>query len=70
MTPSTTEEIKSKLSNHLYNTTWTPPQYVEGRVINLMKIHNTYIQLAIDKLTTDEIALNLFQYEKNIKLRG
>jgi hypothetical protein len=59
------DEIKTKLSELLQKTVWKKVDKIEDRVDELMYIHRNYIKLAKDKLSADEIAKSLFEYEKN-----
>ncbi|MFW6242979.1 MAG: hypothetical protein ACOC2W_02375 [bacterium] len=59
-------EIKFELKRYLEKTVWGKVGGVDKRADQLMDIHKKFIEIAMDKLSADEIAKKLFEYEKNI----
>jgi hypothetical protein len=59
------DEIKYKLQRYLQNTIWSNGG-MEDRIDKLMELHSKFINNVRDKMSADEIAKRLFEYEKNI----
>jgi len=60
------DEIKYELKRYLQNTIWSKVGGIEDRVDKLMELHSKFINNVRDKMSADEIAKRLFEYEKNI----
>jgi hypothetical protein len=60
------DEIKYELKRYLQNTIWSKVGGIEDRIDKLMELHSKFINNVRDKMSADEIAKRLFEYEKNI----
>jgi hypothetical protein len=60
------DEIKYELKRYLQNTVWNKVGGIDDRVGELMGLHNKFINNVRDKMSANEIAKRLFEYEKNI----
>jgi hypothetical protein len=60
------DEIKYELERYLEDTIWSRVGRVKERSEELIHLHNKFISKAKDKMSANEIAKRLFDYEKNI----
>ena len=60
------DEIKFELKRYLQNTIWSKVGGIDERADKLIELHNKFINNVRDKMSADEIAKRLFEYEKNI----
>jgi len=60
------EEIKHELKQYLKNTIWNKVDNIDNRADQLISLHSKFINNVRDKMSADEIAKRLFEYEKNI----
>ena len=60
------DEIKFELKRYLQNTIWSKVGGIDERADKLVELHNKFINNVRDKMSANEIAKRLFEYEKNI----
>jgi hypothetical protein len=60
------DEIKFELKRYLQNTIWNKVGGIDERVDKLVELHSKFINNVRNKMSADEIAKRLFDYEKNI----
>jgi hypothetical protein len=60
------DEIKFELKRYLQNTIWSKVGGVDERVDKLLELHSKFINNVRNKMSAEEIAKSLFEYEKNI----
>lgn len=60
------ELILSELERYLQNTVWAKVQKIKERAKELVKIHDTFINLVEGKLSAEDVAFRLFEYERSI----
>jgi hypothetical protein len=63
------DEIKFELKRYLQNTIWSKVGGIDERADKLIELHSKFINNVRDKMSADEIAKRLFEYEKNILSR-
>jgi hypothetical protein len=63
------DAIKYELKRYLQGTVYAKVDKTDERAIELMNIHKKFIDNVKNKMSADEIAKRLFEYEKN-NLRG
>ena len=59
------DEIKYELQRYLQNTIWSKVGSIEERINKLMELHSKFINNVRNRMSADEIAKKLFEYEKN-----
>lgn len=60
------DEIKFELKRYLEGTIWKKVGQIDERAEKLIDLHKKFIDIVRDKLSADEIAKKLYEYEKNI----
>ena len=60
------DEIKFELKRYLQNTIWNKVGGIDERIDKLVELHSKFINNVRNKMSANEIAKRLFEYEKNI----
>jgi len=60
------DEIEYELKRYLENTIWSKVGQIEKRTKELINLHRKFIDLVKNKISANEIARKLYEYEKNI----
>lgn len=59
------DEIKIELKRYLKDTIWNKVDQIEQRAEKLIDLHMKFIDNVRNKMSANEIAEKLFEYEKN-----
>lgn len=60
------DEIKYELKRYLNDSKYSKSNIIDDRVNQLMKMFRIFINNNVDKMSSDEIAKRLYEYDKNL----